>query len=309
MTSFVVHRDDVRTFVRGVAPVTGTWSDLGRAAGSVTCGVRRMQVEPGNRTTPVHMEAADEEIFWILAGGGLSWQDGATYEVRAGDAIVHRSREEAHTLIAGPEGLDVLAFGTRFWRGGAILPRAGLAWHYPAWFPVESGGDPFLREIEAGELTVPAPSPRKPSIRNRDEVPAERRTNGGESDFSWHDMGRACGSVETGLRVMRVEPGKLGPPPHCHTAEEEIFVLLDGAGTLWLGDERLPVRAGHVVARPAGTRVAHAFEAGPDGLELLAYGTRDPRDIAWYPRSRKVYIRGIGLMTRLPELDYWDGEP
>jgi hypothetical protein len=37
-------------------------------------------------------------------------------------------------------------------------------------------------------------------------------------------------------------------------------------------------------------------------------GTREPSDIAYYPRSNKVYFRGIGLMTRIERLDYWDGE-
>ena len=57
--------------------------------------------------------------------------------------------------------------------------------------------------------------------------------------------------------------------------------------------------------------VAHSAEdllAGTGGMKLLAYGTREPNDIAWYPRSKKVYFRGVGLMTRLPELDYWEGE-
>jgi uncharacterized cupin superfamily protein len=71
---------------------------------------------------------------------------------------------------------------------------------------------------------------------------------------------------------------------------------------------RHPVRAGSVVARPPRTRVGHAFRASTGGMKLLAYGTREPNDIAWYPRSKKVYFRGVGLMTRLPELDYWDGE-
>ena len=65
---------------------------------------------------------------------------------------------------------------------------------------------------------------------------------------------------------------------------------------------------GSTVARPAGTRVAHAFRAGPDGLTLLAYGTRDPNDIAYYPRSNKVYLRGVGVLARVEPLDYWDGE-
>ena len=62
------------------------------------------------------------------------------------------------------------------------------------------------------------------------------------------------------------------------------------------------------VARPAATRVAHTFRAGPGGLTYLAYGTRDPNDIAFYPRSNKVYLRGVGVIGRLEQLDYWDGE-
>jgi uncharacterized cupin superfamily protein len=95
---------------------------------------------------------------------------------------------------------------------------------------------------------------------------------------------------------------------HCHASEEEVFVVLEGDGVCILGEEEHPVRAGSVVARPPRTRVGHGFRAGADGMKLLAYGTREPNDIAWYPRSKKVYFRGVGLMTRLPELDYWDGE-
>jgi uncharacterized cupin superfamily protein len=62
------------------------------------------------------------------------------------------------------------------------------------------------------------------------------------------------------------------------------------------------------VSRPASSRVAHAFRAGPEGLTMLAYGTRDPNDIAYYPRSNKINFRGVGLITRLERLDYWDGE-
>ena len=43
-------------------------------------------------------------------------------------------------------------------------------------------------------------------------------------------------------------------------------------------------------------------------MRLLVYGTREPNDICYYPRSKKVYFRGIGLMTRLEQLDYMDGE-
>ena len=62
------------------------------------------------------------------------------------------------------------------------------------------------------------------------------------------------------------------------------------------------------MARPAATRVAHAFRAGGAGLTLLAYATREPNDITYYRRSGKVALRGVGLIGRIERLDYWDGE-
>ena len=93
--------------------------------------MRRIEIEPGRWSTPAHVELAEEEIFYVLGGSGLSWQDGQTYEVGVGDCLVHPIEEQAHTLRAGAGGLDVLAFGMRAPAGGTLLPRAGVAWHWP----------------------------------------------------------------------------------------------------------------------------------------------------------------------------------
>ena len=91
-------------------------------------------------------------------------------------------------------------------------------------------------------------------------------------------------------------------------------MILEGTATLelWQRDaevEETALRAGHVVARPAGTRISHSFRAGPDGVTMLIYGTRDSNDICWYPRSNKIYWRGVGVMGRIEQLEYLDGEP
>ena len=122
------------------------------------------------------------------------------------------------------------------------------------------------------------------------------------------DLGRAAGSINSGLQHVAIAPGKISCPPHCHSAEEELFVVLKGAGALLLGDEEYPVKRGNVVARPPGTGIAHAFRAGESGLTLLAYGTRRPTDLAYYPRSRKISFRGLGVIGRIDLLEYWDGE-
>ena len=85
--------------------------------------------------------------------------------------------------------------------------------------------------------------------------------------------------------------------------------MLEGDGTCELGDESFPVRRGSVITRPAGTGIAHAIRAGDAGIALLAYGTREPNDIAYYPRSNKISFRGVGVIARLEHVEYGDGEP
>ena len=283
-------------------------------------GVQRIRVEPGMWSTPLHLEASEEEIFYVLAGTGISLQwdgsDEAAYEVGAGDCLVHLALEHAHTLQAGPDGLDVLAFGERHYAANTLLPRAGVSWLGPTWVLEGAADDhPWKREAAAGPPQVGDLAERPTRIVNVADVEAEART-GATVDREVRDLAQRAGSLKTGLRLFEVRPGKLLNPPHCHTAEEEIFVVLEGEGTLELwphlrrgGEhEAHPVSRGSVIARPAGTGRAHTFRAGADGLTVLAYGTREPTDVTYYPRSGKVNLRGIGLITRLDVLDYWDGE-
>jgi uncharacterized cupin superfamily protein len=308
-----VHWDDVEGARRTVGHLDGTWFDLGSAAGSREVGVRRIRVEPAAWSTPAHVEHGEEEIFYVLGGSGVSWQDpgpgeAATFEVGPGDCLVHVANGELHTLNAGPDGLDVLAFGERARGQGAWLARAGVSWVGVTWASVGEEPSPWEREAAAGAPELPAaPSPRPTSIVNADAVAAETR-DGATVARSRRDLATAAGSLRTGLKRVAVHPGKLGVAPHCHSAEEEIFVVLEGSGDLLLGEEEHPVRAGHVVARPPATGVAHTFRAGLDGLTYLAYGTRVPNDVCFYPRSGKVYFQGVGVIGRIEQLDYWDGE-
>ena len=120
----VAHWDDVEPYRRETGHLAGDWYDLGRAADCVSVGLKRIRVDPGKWSTPAHAEGAEEEIFFVLGGSGLSWQDGEAFEVGEGDVLVHLPEKHAHTLRAGPEGLDVLAYGQRKKQGNTVLPRA-----------------------------------------------------------------------------------------------------------------------------------------------------------------------------------------
>ena len=65
---------------------------------------------------------------------------------------------------------------------------------------------------------------------------------------------------------VRIEPGAKTPVSY-HARSEELYLVTAGNGTAWLGGKEFPLKAGTFLRLPPGT--SHAFEAGPDGLEML----------------------------------------
>ena len=160
-----------------------------------------------------------------------------------------------------------------------------------------------------GTLPLPAEvSPRPAWIVHRDDVPAKTEGATGPELCRARRLGAAAGSRTTGLRHVTIAPGTHGWPRHCHASEEELFVILGGSGTVRIGDEEAHVRAGHVLSRPAGTRLAHSFRAGPEGSSTSPTASATDNDIVYYPDSGKVSLAGVGVIGRIEPLDYWDGE-
>jgi uncharacterized cupin superfamily protein len=246
--------------------------DLAQAAGAIAVSLLRIQLEPGGETQlPARVT---EDVLFVVAGG--------TDELRAGDCVVYALPHDQPTLRAASDGLTALLFATP-----AQLP------------PFHSGTVEPPRRINVADA---------------------------ESDYEgeagrWVRLARQAGAQHAGVNYGRLEPGHDGAAPHCHSADEELFVFLEGAATfeLWpsplaaLEDnaekESLQVRAGHVVSRPPSTGVSHSIRAGDPGASFLVYGTRRPNDVCYYPRSNKIYWRGLGLIARLEPLAYRDGEP
>lgn len=300
----------VRKFALG--HLQGRWTLLGEAAGCVGVGVRRIELPAGGWSTPAHEHGLEEELFYVLGGRGLSWQGGNTAEIASGDCIVYLPRTGAHTVHA-LEPLDLLAFGPRRADESVGFPRLGMSLVGRRMVRSEPGlleGAPaqYVHESQLGPPELPAePGPRPSTIINVDQV-EHREVSRPRISRTRRNLGVAVGSVTTGLQHVEVTPGMESVPLHCHSLEEEIFVVLGGGGTLVLGEEEIPVAPGHVVSRLPATRVPHMFRAGGGGLTYLAYGTREPADICYYPRSDKINFGGVGVIARLERLDYWDGE-
>jgi mannose-6-phosphate isomerase-like protein (cupin superfamily) len=84
------------------------------------------------------------------------------------------------------------------------------------------------------------------------------------------------GSETIGLAFHIVRPGKRQAFAHRHEQAEEIYVVLAGKGRIKVGDEIRDIQALDAI-RVAPT-APRAFEAGSDGLELLAFGPRHAGD-------------------------------
>jgi mannose-6-phosphate isomerase-like protein (cupin superfamily) len=75
---------------------------------------------------------------------------------------------------------------------------------------------------------------------------------------------------KSGLSYQRLAPNFRMPFGHRHKEQEEVYVLVSGSGRVKLDDEIVEVKEWDMVRVPGETM--RAFEAGPDGAELLAFG-------------------------------------
>ena len=155
----------------------------------------------------------------------------------------------------------------------------------------------------------------QPSIINLDA--AERETLGHGETFkaTTARVGKALGSVQIGCTLVEFAPGKRAWPYHLHYAEEEMFVVLEGEGTLRYDGDTYPIRAGDVIFTPTGPGTAHQIVNTSDAeLRYLALSSMSDAEVCEYPDSNKIGAYGGGeprlkfLAPTGAGVDYWEGE-
>jgi mannose-6-phosphate isomerase-like protein (cupin superfamily) len=81
-------------------------------------------------------------------------------------------------------------------------------------------------------------------------------------------------SEHLGVSYFRYAPGFHSQTGHSHREQEEAYVVVSGSGRVKLDDEIRDLRRWDVVR--VAPQVIRAFEAGPEGLELIAVGSDRP---------------------------------
>ncbi len=121
-----------------------------------------------------------------------------------------------------------------------------------------------------------------------------------------------------GCGIDIVPPGKQACPYHFHYAQEEVFIVLEGEGTLRVAGEMVPIRAGDVISIPPGPEYPHhILNTSSAPLKYLSLSTKEYPEVCEYPDSGKYMaftpvdgpLLQRGRMHRPDtDLDYWDGE-
>jgi uncharacterized cupin superfamily protein len=168
-------------------------------------------------------------------------------------------------------------------------------------------------------MSAKAEELRAKLIRNFNEVPLARESREPLYGGAGARLAPGTAALKLGASIDILEPGKRGCPYHLHHAQEEMFIVIEGHGTMRVAGEMLAVKAGDVVFVPPGPQYPHQMINTSDApLKYLSVSTKDTPEVCEYPDSGKVltHVRPVGgaydfaRMNRLEtDLDYWDGEP
>lgn len=93
-----------------------------------------------------------------------------------------------------------------------------------------------------------------------------------ESRFPRTDVG----AEQTGLAHHTLRPGKRLPFGHRHQNAEEVHLVMRGSGRAKLDDQIVELKEKDLLR--VAPEVMRSFEAGPDGLEYVVFGTRHEGD-------------------------------
>ena len=163
---------------------------------------------------------------------------------------------------------------------------------------------------------------RHKQVINIDESTPTERETGKRFGFRYRPLAEPAGGRAIGGSFYEVPPGRTIFPYHWHSVNEEAMFVVEGEGTLRIGDERVPIRAGDWVSFPVGPDSAHqVINSGAATLRLLALSTKSTGEVVAYPDSGKVGASGLAFGTKLGEkpwvrvivkqsatVDYYDGE-
>jgi mannose-6-phosphate isomerase-like protein (cupin superfamily) len=221
----------VSTMHEGKPRVSGSlkiWNQVGKTSGAKAISLRLLEFGPG--TSPVLLNHASDEVFYVLEGACMVVIDTRAYEVGAETGIYLRPGQTLKVQNAGP---DVVRF---------VSSQCPEETDDVVDQPAKAGGDlpPIVK------------------LSDRRALPTADR---------WYRVlvDDEIGSEQVTQFVGSIPPGRA--PDHFHEYEEVLFILR-GEGRMWAGEMNTPIGPGSCIYLPR--RQVHCVEnTGSGELRLL----------------------------------------
>jgi quinol monooxygenase YgiN/mannose-6-phosphate isomerase-like protein (cupin superfamily) len=199
----------------------------------------RLSGAPGCELYLINRAPAEPDVIWVTEIWSSQEQLEQTLDSDAARERIAQIRE----LLDGPvERIDVEPLG------GAGYPTG----------PAQPAGGTGATRINLEEV--------------EDQAPKFGYGEIGEARFARTPLA----TRHIGISHQRLRPGRRQAFGHRHEGAEEVYVVLSGSGLVKVDDEVIEI--GPLDAIRVAPRSMRAFEAGPDGLELLAVGQHHPGD-------------------------------
>jgi uncharacterized cupin superfamily protein len=160
-----------------------------------------------------------------------------------------------------------------------------------------------------------------PNVVNEQDLEWGEQSHG-KFGYRRKQLGSAAGGEKLGCSLYEVPSERRAWPYHYHLANEEAIYVLQGSGTLRLGEQRITLSRGDYVALPAGESGAHQIiNTSDEPLRYLCFSTMIEPDAMVYPDSNKIGLfagaapggpkekRTLSKFLRSDaEVDYYEGE-
>jgi uncharacterized cupin superfamily protein len=162
---------------------------------------------------------------------------------------------------------------------------------------------------------------RHPNIVSVNEATSTTQSHGEQYLLQRKQLAALTQGKKLGCSWIELLPGKKAWPMHYHLINEEAIFVLEGEGTLRLGEARYPVKAGDYISLRCDKEGAHQMiNTSQSPLRYLCFSTMEPNEIAVYPDSNKMFVcagsapggpkeqRTLTKVFYPNEVDYWEGE-
>ena len=181
----------------------------------------------------VNLSAFDPDTIWVTE----KWADQESIDASLSDPATRELIDQAKPLIKDMEMVE-------------LVPRGGLR-----------------SRLEGLEAKTPKPGFTHLNLEDVKDSAAEHGFGDfQESRFANGDLDL----TQAGLSFHRIKPGRRQPFAHTHDDSEEIYIVIGGSGRMMVGDEPLALKKYDAIR--VAPKVKRAFEAGDDGLEIIAAG-------------------------------------